>query len=49
MERKTSTVPILMHQMRISTTYVFSMMLKPNKMEIRNNVRNVKSLEKNEK
>jgi hypothetical protein len=34
---KTSTVPILMQKMHISTNYVYSVMLKPNYMKIQNN------------
>jgi hypothetical protein len=33
---KTNTLPILMHQMRISTNKVSSVMLRPKKLEIRN-------------
>jgi hypothetical protein len=33
---KTNTLPILMHQMRISTTQVSSVMLRLKKLEIRN-------------
>jgi hypothetical protein len=32
---KTNTIPILMHQMRISTTKVYSVVLRPIKLEIR--------------
>jgi hypothetical protein len=32
---KTNTIPILMHQMRISTNQVSSVMLRPKKLEIR--------------
>jgi hypothetical protein len=32
---KTNTIPILMHQMRISTTKVSSVILRPKKLEIR--------------
>jgi hypothetical protein len=33
---KIHTMPILMHQMRISTTYVSSVILRPKNLEIRN-------------
>jgi hypothetical protein len=33
---KTNTILILMHQMRISTNYIFSLVLRPKNMEIRN-------------
>jgi hypothetical protein len=43
---KTSTVPILMHRMCISTNYVSSVMLRPKNLEIRNNVRTEKKTNK---
>jgi hypothetical protein len=40
---KTNTIPILMHQMRTSTYYVSSVMLRPKKLEIREK-ENVKTM-----
>jgi hypothetical protein len=39
---KTNTIPILMHQMRISTNQVSSVMLRSKKLEIRKNVKIMK-------
>ena len=39
---KTNTLPILMHQMRISTNQVSSVVLRPKKLEIRKIVKTVK-------
>jgi hypothetical protein len=39
---KTNTIPILMHQMRISTNQVSSVVLRPKKLEIRKIVKTVK-------
>jgi hypothetical protein len=40
---KTNTIPILMHQMRISTNQVSSVVLRPKNLEIRKIVKSVKS------
>jgi hypothetical protein len=37
-ESKTNTIPILMHQMRISTTKFSSVVLRPKKLEIRKKI-----------
>jgi DNA-binding transcriptional regulator GbsR (MarR family) len=39
---KTNTIPILMHQMHISTNQVSSVVLRPKKLEIRKIVKTVK-------
>jgi hypothetical protein len=43
---KTNTIPILMHQMRISTNKVSSVVLRPKKLEIRKIVKSVKEPKK---
>jgi hypothetical protein len=42
-EMKANTLPIWMHQMRISTTQVSSVMLRSKKLEIRTKCENCKS------
>jgi hypothetical protein len=43
---KTNTIPILMHQMRISTNQVSSVVLRPKKLEIRKIVKTIKEPKK---
>jgi hypothetical protein len=46
MEYKTNMIPILMHQMRISTNQVSSVVLRPRKLEIRKIVKTIKEPKK---
>jgi hypothetical protein len=46
MKYKTNTILILMHQMRISTNQVSSVVLRPKKLEIRKIVKTIKELKK---
>jgi hypothetical protein len=45
-QTRSNTIPVLMHQMRILTNDVSSVMLRPKNLEVRKNVKTVKSWEK---